>query len=258
MADSGDPLALFRLDGKVALVTGASSGLGERAARVLHAVGASVVVAARRRERLDALAADLGDRCLPVEADVTRAADREAAVAAAVDRLGGLDVLINNAGISWNGPAEDEPIDEWRRVLDVNLDAPFALSQAAARHMLAAGHGSIVNIASIMGLVGVGRTPQASYNASKGGLVNLTRELSAQWSRRGVRVNCLCPGFFRTEMNDELLDTDEGMRFIRMRTPIGRAGVEGELDGALLLLASEAGSYITGAAIAVDGGWTSI
>jgi hypothetical protein len=245
----------FSVAGKVAVVTGASSGLGERFARVLHAGGATVVVGARRVDRLEALAEELGgERIVPVACDVAVDADCERLVEAAGDRV---DVLVNNAGIGTPVAAEDEPLDEWRRVVDVNLTGLFVLSQLAGRRMLAAGGGSIVNIASILGLVGSAPINQASYCATKGAVVNLTRELACQWARKGVRVNAIAPGWFRSEMTDAKMFSDEAsMEFLRRNTPMARGGEGHELDGALLFLASDASSFVTGVTIPVDGGWT--
>jgi NAD(P)-dependent dehydrogenase (short-subunit alcohol dehydrogenase family) len=179
-----NPFASFRLDGKVAVVTGASAGLGRRFARVLDAAGAKVVVVARRRERLEQLADELSD-ALPVPFDLSQPDRVGAVVDSALDRYGRLDVLVNNAGVVDVHPAEDEPLDAFRQTIDVNLVAPFALAQHAARTMLGGEGGTIVNVASILGLVGVGQIPQAGYAASKGGIVTLTRELSAQGRARG-------------------------------------------------------------------------
>jgi len=255
-----DPLAPFRIDGKVAIVTGASSGLGARFARVLDAAGANVVLVARRRERLEALASELGNDALAVDQDLARVDDVGAVVDRALERFGRLDVLVNNAGMVDVHPAEEEPLEEFRKVIDVNLVAPFALSQHAARAMLnGGGGGAIVNIASVLGLVGVGQIPQAGYAASKGGIVNLTRELSAQWSRKGVRVNAIAPGWFESEMTADMFSEEgKGQEWVARRAPMKRHGREGELDGALVFLASDASSYVTGHVLAVDGGWTSI
>jgi NAD(P)-dependent dehydrogenase (short-subunit alcohol dehydrogenase family) len=250
-----DPLARFRLDGCVAIVTGASSGLGHRFARVLHAAGARVVVAARRTERLEELAAALSG-VVPVTCDVTDAADLERLVERALAVEGRLDVLVNNAGISGPMPAEDEPVEHFQALIDVNLTAAFALSQLVGRHLLDQGHGSIVNVASILGMVASSPIKQASYTASKGGLVNLTRQLGAEWARRGVRVNALAPGWFRTEMNDDMFTDEASLGYIRRNAPMNRPGEDHELDGALLFLASDASSYVTGQILAVDGGWT--
>lgn len=251
--------SVFELVGRVAIVTGASSGLGERFARVLNAAGARVVLAARRTDRLDSLANELTD-ALVVECDLSQAGQAEMLVAAAMERYQQIDVLVNNAGVNNAALAIDESLDDFRHEIEVNLIAPFELSRLAARTMIAAERtGSIINIASIFGLVGVGQIPDAGYAASKGGLINMTRELAAQWARKGVRVNAIAPGWFRSEMTDDLMFSDENsMKWLRQHTPMGRAGDEHELDGALLFLASKASSYVTGVVIPVDGGWTAI
>ncbi len=247
---------LFGLDGRVAVVTGASSGLGDRFARVLHGAGATVVVAARRAERLEALAADLGGRVVVVPADLTVAADRERLIEEAFDVAGRIDVLVNNAGYGVPSPAESESIDRFEQTMDINVTAPFHLAQLAGRHMLAAGSGSIVNIASVLGLAASAPIKEVSYCASKGAVVNLTRQLGCEWGRKGVRVNAIAPGWFPSEMTQaEMFDDEGGQSFIVRNTPMGRAGELAELDGALLYLAGDATTYVTGHILAVDGGW---
>ena len=245
----------FELDGRVAIVTGASSGLGEGFARALAGAGASVVAAARRLDRLEALAGEVPG-VVPLVCDVADQRSTEALVAEVLERFGRIDVLVNNAGTSVEAAAEDEPVDDFNRVLDVNVGGMFALSQQVGRAMLAAGTGSIVNIASIFGLVASAPVHQASYCASKGAVVSLTRELAVQWASRGVRVNALAPGWFPSELTTPLFENEQSMAWMRRNTPLRRAGQPGELDGALLLLASDAGSYITGQVITIDGGWT--
>jgi NAD(P)-dependent dehydrogenase (short-subunit alcohol dehydrogenase family) len=250
-----DPLQRLRLDGQVVIVTGASSGLGNHFARVLHAVGATVVVTARRADRLEALAAEL-DRSTVVAADVSLAEDRERIVETTIERHGRVDVLVNNAGVGGIVPVEAETLDTFRNAMEVNVTALWHLSKLATPSMIANGGGAIVNVASMLGHVGATPVKQAHYCASKGAVVNLTRELALQWARKGVRVNALCPGWFPSEMT-EGMDTDEGsQRFIAANSPIPRMGELHELDGALLLLASPAGTFLTGQSLIVDGGWT--
>jgi NAD(P)-dependent dehydrogenase (short-subunit alcohol dehydrogenase family) len=241
----------------VAVVTGASSGLGAHFARVLRERGAELVLAGRRADRLSVLAAQLGEE--HAEAVATDVADEDAMgelFDRALKRFGRLDIMINNAGAADEGPAERESLDDFERVLKVNLSAVFIGCREAAKVMLRSGRGSIINIASVAGLVSLSdRYPMAAYAASKAGVVGLTRELAAQWAARGVRVNAIAPGWFPTELTGQLLDLEQ-RRWIDQRTPIGRAGLLGELDGALLLLASDASSYVVGQTLVVDGGWT--
>lgn len=255
-SDVAKPADLFNLEGRVAVVTGASSGLGLRFAHVLHAAGAHVVVTARRADRLEDLASLLGERVTAVVADLTVPEDRERLVVETDSVAGRIDVLVNNAGYGTPSPAEEEPLEHFMWTIEVNLVAVFHLSQLAGRRMLGVGRGSIVNIASILGHVGAAPIKEVSYCAAKGAVVNLTRALGAEWGRKGVRVNAIAPGWFPTEMTNEQMFSDEAsMEFIRRNTPMARGGELRELDGALLYLASDASSYTTGEILAVDGGW---
>ncbi len=254
-----DPITdMFRLDGKVAVLTGASSGLGEGFAKTLAAAGASVVVAARRADRLAELTA-LVPNTTAVTCDITAKGAPAELVDAAVDTYGSVDIVINNAGISRVIPAIDDDIDDFRHEIEIDLVAPYELARTAARWMLTQKRpGSIINIGSVLGNGGGGRLKVPGYAAAKGGLHNLTRELASQWARKGVRCNAIGPGWFETEMNGEMFSTDGGMRYITDNTPMGRPGTIDELQGAMLFLASDASTYVTGQTLFVDGGWTAI
>ncbi|HRP79242.1 MAG TPA: glucose 1-dehydrogenase [Aquamicrobium sp.] len=239
------------LSGKSALVTGASGGLGLHFARVLARQGVAVTLAARRRGALDAAVADIaaaGGTARALEMDVSDAASVKAALASAEP----FDIVVNNAGLSGTAPALDLDEAGWDRVLDTNLKGCFLVAQAVARGLKEAGRGgAIVNIASILGHRVAGNVP--AYAASKGGLVHLTRALALEWARYGIRVNALCPGYFETDLNQDFFASEAGQALVR-RIPQRRLGQPGDLDGALLLLASDAGRYITGASLVVDGG----
>lgn len=250
------PSELFDLHGATAVVTGASSGLGDRFARVLHGAGAHVVLTARRVDRLERLAGELGDRVTCIAADLSLSGDRERLVSEALGVHERIDVLVNNAGYSQPAPAEEVSLEEFVHTLEVNLVAVFHLSQLLGRHMLGNGAGSIVNVASVLGHVGAAPVKEVPYCTAKGGVVNLTRALAAEWGRKGVRVNAISPGWFPSEMTiEQMFNDDSGVRFIERNAPMGRAGELAELDGALLYLASGASAYTTGQVIAVDGGW---
>jgi NAD(P)-dependent dehydrogenase (short-subunit alcohol dehydrogenase family) len=245
----------FSLDGKVAIVTGASSGLGVAFAKALAEAGADVALGARRVDKLEdtrTLVAGTGRRAIAVATDVANPADCDALIAAAVAEFGVVDILINNAGIGTAVPATRETPDEFRSVIDVNLNGCYWMAQAFAR--AATRGGSIVNIGSVLGLTTAG-LPQAAYSATKAGLVGLTRDLAQQWgSRKGIRVNCVAPGFFASEMSDQYLPG-----YIETQMPrvvLGRMGDPEELAATVVWLVSDAGGYVVGQTLAVDGGVT--
>ena len=251
--DDGMDTGSGLLSGRVALVTGASSGLGERFARVLREAGADVVVTARRADRLGRLASELD--AVAVAGDIASAEHRQALAAAVTDRLGRLDILINNAGVCDDGLLEDQSLDELTTVIQVNLVAALDLCRLMTPLLFASEHGSVINIGSIYGLV-ASRAPMAAYNSTKAALVGLTRHLAAQWGPRRVRVNALAPGYFPTELTS-MLDDPGFVAHIESQTLLARAPSIDELDGPLLFLASDASSYVTGHTLVVDGGWTS-
>jgi NAD(P)-dependent dehydrogenase (short-subunit alcohol dehydrogenase family) len=246
---------LFRLDGRVALVTGASSGLGAHFGRVLAEAGAAVGLVARRGDRIAELAGEIdaaGGKALAITADVTRDADVTRAFTEIEAKLGVADIIVNNAGVVRNAPCLDLDEADWDTVMDINLKGVWRVSREGAKRLLAAGKGgSIVNIASIIGLNVA--PDQMVYATSKGGVIQLTKSFAVELFQHGIRVNALCPGYFETEMNDQFFSSDAGKAYIK-RIPPRRVGLPGELTGPLLLLASDAGSYINGAVLTVDGG----
>jgi len=246
---------MFNLKGRVALVTGASSGLGVQFARALADNGADVALVARRAERLKSLKDEIegkGGRAVAIEADVTDRAAMARAFDAAEKAFGTVTILVNNAGIAHGGRAVEMPPEEWRKVLSTNLDAVFFCAQEAARRILAAKkQGTIINIASVLGFA-VAKGAVA-YATAKAGVVQVTKALAVELAFKGVRVNAIAPGWFVTEMNDDYLASEAGIA-IKREIPMGRFGNPGDLDGTLLLLASDASSYMTGATIVVDGG----
>ncbi len=251
-------LELFSLKGKTAIVTGGSRGIGKEMAEALAEAGANIVLCARRKEWLDETTEEFkakGFEARGITCDVSKPDQIESVIELALSEYRSVDILVNNAGISWGAMPEDMQLDQWQRVIDVNLTGCFLFAQAAGREMLKNNSGSIINIASIAGVTSSANGPfYAGYVASKAGLIGLTRELAASWGRRGIRVNAIAPGFFHSRLADPVIDIYE--RAIQENNAIPRIGHEGELKGTVVFLASDASSYITGQTIIVDGGMT--
>jgi gluconate 5-dehydrogenase len=249
---------LFSLQGRVAIVTGGSRGLGEEIAEGLAEAGATLMLCARRDEWLVPTVNDLRGRGFTVEsalADVSKPADVQAVVEKTVNAFGRIDILVNNAGISWGDEPETMPLEKWQKVIDVNLTGAFLFSQAAGRDMLKRQSGNIINVASIAGLhASVNGPHYVGYASSKAGLMGLTRELAGTWGRQGIRVNAIAPGFFPSRLTEAVLPKAEAG--LKASCPIPRAGLAGELKGVAVFLASDASSYVTGQVIVVDGGRT--
>jgi len=247
----------LRLDGKAALVTGASSGLGARFARVLAAAGARVAVAARRTERLEALAREIagaGGRAHPVAMDVTDVASVRAGVAAAEAALGPIDILVNNSGVSVTKRIGDVEETDYDHVMDTNLKGAFFVAQAVGRSMIAAKRpGRIINIASAAGLRPLGQI--SVYSMSKAGVIHMTRSMALEWGRYGINVNAVCPGYIETDINRDYWATDGGKKLVQM-LPRRRVGTPEDLDGIVLLLAADHSQFVNGAVIAADDGLT--
>lgn len=253
----------FRLDGKVSIVTGCSSGIGPTLAQGLAEAGSDIVVCARRKDRLTdsarEIARNTGRRVVPVVADVSNEDDVSRLVRTAEEELGKVDILVNNAGVSFLKPAEEMTGKEWLSVNKINLDGVFYCSRDAAKSMIKRGKGgSIINMASSYGFSADVLFPLVSYHASKAAVINMTKALSVEWAKYGIRVNGIAPGYVRTEMTEVTLADDKKREYIIRHTPLGRVGEASELNGALILLASEAGRYITGTTLSVDGGWMAL
>ncbi|AFM00049.1 MULTISPECIES: SDR family NAD(P)-dependent oxidoreductase [Desulfitobacterium] len=253
---------MFNLQGRVAVITGASSGLGMQMAHGLAEQGADVVLLARREDRLRKVAEDIegqyGVKAYPIPCDVTQLASVQAAVQAALNRFGKVDILINNAGIGSVMPAEKMDDEVWEHNLSVDLTGVFRTAREFGKVMLEAGYGRIINISSMYGMVGNSATPASAYHAAKGGVVNLTRALAAEWADRGVTVNCICPGYFETELTADTLKTEEFKAYMERTVPLKRYGNSGELNSAACFLAADESSYVTGAILPIDGGYTCV
>ncbi|MCH9827268.1 MAG: SDR family oxidoreductase [Gammaproteobacteria bacterium] len=254
--------SLLDLSGRVALITGGSRGLGLQMAEALGEMGARAVITARRAQELDEARIHLearGIEAMPLVTDLSDLESIPTLVDQVMQHFGQIDILLNNAGTTWGAPAETHPLDRWQSVVNLNLTSVFRLTQeVGTRSMLPRSYGRIVNIASIAGLVGNPRDIQRTlaYNASKGGVVSMTRALAAEWGIHGITVNAICPGFFHSKMADQLIERN--LPKILESTPMNRIGSDDDLMGLAVLLASDASRHITGQAIAVDGGATAI
>ena len=252
---------MFNLKGRVAVVTGASSGLGKQMAEGLAKQGADLVLLARRVERLEELRKDfesLGVRVLPIKCDVTNTKDVNAAASIAELTFGKVDILINCAGASRDKGVLDMADDEWTFTIDTDLTSVFKVTRAFGNIMKKNNYGRIINIASMYGLVGNDKIPTIAYHSSKGGVVNFTRAAAAELAKYNITVNCICPGYFYTELTTSVLDTEDFQAFAKEHVPMKRYGQNGELNAGAIFLASDEASYVTGIVLPIDGGYTSV
>jgi len=249
---------LLSIKGKVAVITGASSGLGVTFAEALAEGGANLILAARRIEKLNEVAVQmrkLGVKAMPFQCDVSKQEEVQALVNTTIKNFGKLDIIVNNAGVAAMGPSTEMPVEEWNRVVSVNLTGVFLCARTAAKQMIKQGSGKVINIASIYGAVG-DVFPAAPYYATKGAVINLTRDLAVEWAPFKVNVNAIAPGFFPSEMTEGIFRESRYTEYITKQTPLGRIGKPDDLKGAVLFLASPASDFVTGQTIFVDGGWT--
>jgi gluconate 5-dehydrogenase len=252
---------MFDLTGQVAVVTGASSGLGVQMAKALARQGAAIAILARREDVLNEVKGEiesLGAKCIRVVCDVTKPEAVQAAANTVREAFGRVDILVNNAGSGGTTPLEDISVDDWNYDLDVDLTGVFLMTQVFGKLMIEQRYGRIINIASMYGLVGNTAIPSAAYHAAKGAAVNFTRAVAAEWAKYGINANCICPGYFATELTKDTLDTEDFTVYMQRSVPLGRYGNEGELDAACIFLASKEASYVTGAILPVDGGYTCV
>ena len=251
----------FDLTGQVAVVTGCSTGLGVQMAKALASQGANIAALARRKDKIDEVAAmlekEFGVKAIGVQCDITSTENVDAAIDEVLKAFGRIDILINNAGTGAVAPAEEITDEQFHNEMDIDLFGTFRVSRSVAKKaMIPANYGRIINISSMYGLVGNKICGSAPYHAAKGGVVNLTRALAAEWGAKGITVNAICPGYFYTDLTTETLDSDFFQANARTMIPLERYGKEGELDSAALFLSSPASSYVTGVMIPVDGGYT--
>lgn len=252
---------MFDLKGRVAVVTGASSGLGVHMARALAAQGADLAILARRTDRLEAVKREIeemGVKCLTVTCDVTKEETVAAAAKAVEDEYGKIDILINNAGAGGTIPIEETTLNDWNKDINVDLTGVFLTTREFGKVMIKNRYGRIINIASMYGLVGNTALPSGAYHAAKGAVVNFTRATAAEWAKYGINTNCICPGYFATELTEETLSSDEFTAYMKMTVPLGRYGNGPELAAAAVFLAADEASYLTGAILPVDGGYTCV
>lgn len=251
----------FDLTGRVALVTGASSGLGVQFAKALASQGADLAICARRVERLEAVKAEIeamGVKCYVHTCDVTKTEDIVATVNDTIAHYGKIDILVNNAGLALCLPSTEQPEADWRTMMDTNLNSVFLFAREVAKHMIPAGYGRIINIGSIHSTVSMNGNAIAAYATTKGAVHMMTKSLACEWAKTGVTVNAIGPGYFGSEMTGGMIDSPEFQAALGVYCPMGRYGKEGELDTALLYFASDYSTYTTGQLIQVDGGWTTI
>lgn len=252
---------IFNLDGKIAVITGASSGLGKQFAKALAGQGADVAILARRKEKLDELSKEIeamGRRSFAVQCDITKEEDVVSAVQKIKEHYGKIDILINNAGVANGLKAEEQSMDEWNRVIDANLNGVYLVSREVGKVMIENNYGKIINLGSIHSNLAIGTSSISAYCASKGGVQMLTKSLAAEWAKYNITVNAIGPSYFESEMTDKVVGNEEFKQFVKFRSPMGRIGKPGELNGAIIYFASDASSFTTGQLLNIDGGWNTI
>ena len=253
--------SLFNISGKVAIVTGASSGLGRQFALALAKEGANVAILARRVEKLEEVKKEieaLGVECISVKCDVVDNESIKSAVATVVERFGRIDILVNNAGVGTGAPAELQEDSIWNMTINTNLNGVYFVAREVGKVMIKQNYGKIINIGSIHSTVSMNGSPISAYCASKGGVAMLTKALACEWAKYNITVNAIGPAYFESEMTDQIINTPEFAQAVMAYCPMGRVGKPGELDGAVVYFASDASSYTTGQLLTVDGGWTTI